>query len=306
MKNQNIPARFGAALQGVGREYVAPGLLILACVFLLGCGLHIGGVTVTPQEAQAACRVACDAAQAAGADLATTSACLSKCDAILPAPTSSPTGPVPETPTALATVSPTATEPPNVTPTATSTAVPAFQTRLRYINGFGGCNPYPCDPTTPACAAQKNGSGQTLYPVRSSCAGDRTAFYEMVGYDVVPKGTGCERYTDTGLRNKCLNNDSPYTPCNGSPACDVDHLGCPRVAVSCGGLSWDAATPSKGSQLYVLGPSCSDGANPGFAIACSAAPGTPFTICTIPWPNAKTGDGRPIIGGQQFCKQGFF
>lgn len=80
--------RYSTGVPRVGYLAAALGVLLVAgiLVFSFGCGVHIGNHVVTPQEAQAACRVACSGAQVAGADAATTNACLLRCDAIVPSP----------------------------------------------------------------------------------------------------------------------------------------------------------------------------------------------------------------------------
>lgn len=239
--------------------------------------------------------------------------------------------PTPEPPRPSVTAASTPSATPTMAPTASAPAVTAspiptksgWKVRLLFVNGFGGCNPYPCDPRTPACAAIVDDHGNPRYPVRMQCSGDRTAWYVLPNFEVVEKGAGCYDEPNGPCRpsctwpacpgecSKCLNLDSPGTPCGHAPSCD-DHISCRRNFVGCGCpelgeeacQKWDAFTPHPGSKLTVTGITCTD--DGGFAFKCEGAPGTPYTICTEPWPNARTIDGRPIPGGEKHCASGIF
>lgn len=90
----------------------------VAALCLAGCGFHVGSHAITPPEAQAACRIACEGAQVAGADAATTNACLLRCDTIV-----TPTAP-PQVVTASPAPSASPTSSPTVAPPAIETAIP--------------------------------------------------------------------------------------------------------------------------------------------------------------------------------------
>jgi hypothetical protein len=207
--------------------------------------------------------------------------CLKICGVPVPTPTVAPTS------TVTATPSPSPTEASQATPTLT------WEVRQKFVNGFHGCNP-------------RASEAEALASPRTTCSGDRTALFEMPGFDLVPKGTGCQELAGTGFDvAACLRNDSPGTPCGGAPACDQDHLGCPRTWVGCQGQEWDTAKPSPGSHLlWKGGVSCRD--INGFAFVCTGTPGAVYEICSEPWPNATTVDGRRVIGGRIHCRAGYF
>jgi hypothetical protein len=307
--------------------------LLLAALALTACGAgNAPPVTIPKPVIDAAACAACSFIQDAGTR--------AECQAM-----ACPSTPTPEPrprPQETATVASTATATPNIppapteAPTVAATPVPrstpngpSWTTRLLWHNGFGACNPYPCDPTTAACAAivdlDGNGVSHRRYPVRSDCAGDRTAWFVMPGFDIVAQGEGC--YSEERMQpcrpsctgpacaaecQKCLHEDA-LSPCGHAPSCD-DHVSCYRNFIGCGCnvlgtdkcTHWDADSPQPGSILRVTGAgmSCTD--VDGYAFKCFGPPGTQYSICTEPYPGAKTADGRSIPGGQKLCASGWF
>lgn len=217
----------------------------------------------------------------------------------------------PPTPTTSTPVPPSPSAPPASTPTSIPTVAPSptsarWTTRLVAVNGFGGANPYPCDPRTPACAAVKRGDGAQAYPIRNTAKGDRTGLYDMPGYDVIPKGTGCD---SRPRPDECRAKDSPGMPCAGSAACDGDHLTCPRTNYGCNGVEHESrdgwclsVTPTFPGSV-----SCDNG--DGFGFSCSGVPGSEYEICAFvcgPVIDVATGKPMAVKGDAKACKKGFF
>lgn len=212
--------------------------------------------------------------------------CLLACTAPRPTPThgTTPMVEVPATPTAT------------VTPTVGPSPTPTWTVTIKLVNGFGHCNP----------RATKE---EALASPRNRCDGDRTYLYVMPGFDIIPKGTGCAELwganPDPSLFNRCMNNDSPGTPCNGAAACDHDHLGCPRTNYGCNGR--ELGDP-RGSILNVTGGvTCVEHDN-HYGMTCRGEPGAHYMICARPFPDAhdEQGNPLPVKGTGENCKAGFF
>lgn len=212
----------------------------------------------------------------------------------------------------------TATAAPTAAPTA-SPAVPAWDVRLKFYEGFHGCNPAPCNTLDNVTVVRVDANGKThtcaeLYPARSRCEGDRTPMCEMPGFDYpgLPKATGCTELPyclamAEPARGACIQNcmihDSPGTPCGGAAACDLDHLICPRTFVGCQGKPRGDVNGSKLTWTGLTG--CVEHAN-HYGFACTGMPGARYSLCTEPLPGARNEDGSPLLGGQKRCKEGWF
>jgi hypothetical protein len=229
----------------------------------------------------------------------------------------------PATATSTSTATPRATAAPTSSPTPVATAsptIPPWQVRLKFYEGFHGCNPAPCNTLDNVTVAKVDPDGKThtcaeLYPARSRCDGDRTPMCEMPGFDYpgLEKGTGCRELsycltqpipTDVGkCIDNCLAHDSPGTPCGGAAACDPDHMGCPRTFVGCQGKNRGDV---RGSKLSWTGlKSCTEAPN-HYGFTCTGTPGVRYEICTEPLPGATNEDGSPLLGGSKRCKNGWF
>lgn len=137
---------------------------------------------------------------------------------------------------------------------------------------------------------------------RTRCDGDRTPYFAMPDYSIVPKGAGCEVFGDRAQH--CQDWDTPTSPCGGAPACDRDHMACERVRVGCGGQ--ERGDP-RGSALIVTGDvQCAQKAD-HYGLWCTGAPGTTYEICSEPY----TGHGDdygpiPVRGSGRYCRSGHF
>ncbi len=213
-------------------------------------------------------------------------------------------------PSATATSEATSTAAPVSSPTPTPTSAPRWVTTIRLVNGFGNCSPHPCNPLdTTTIIRDGKTCVQLGYAGRTRCDGDRTYLYTMPDFDLVPKGEGCWELwghnPDASLYNRCMNNDSPGTPCNGAAACDRDHLDCPRTAYGCNGR--ELGDP-RGSILNVTGGvTCIEHDN-HYGMTCRGEPGAHYMICARPFPDAhdEQGNPLPIKGTGENCKSGWF
>lgn len=227
------------------------------------------------------------------------------------------------TATSTSTATPRATASPTSSPTPAATAsptIPPWQVRLKFYEGFHGCNPAPCNTLDNVTVIKIDPDGKKhtcaeLYPARSRCDGDRTPICEMPGFDYpgLDKGAGCRTLSycltqpDPSKVGPCIDNclahDSPGTPCGGAAACDPDHMTCPRTFVGCQGRNRGDVN---GSHLTWTGlTSCTEAAN-HYGFTCTGTPGARFEICTEPWPGATNEDGSPLLGGARRCKSGWF
>jgi hypothetical protein len=146
----------------------------------------------------------------------------------------------------------------------------------RYPNGFAGCGP--------GKPYRDVGGGVV------ECDGDMTYWWQMPGYDVVPKCKTCAI-------------DDPWMPCGGAPSCDDDHMACKRVEVGCGGRNWDNR---EGPDLAVTGTGLVslDRWHP-FLFTMRVKKGSLLTLTACFPKDFKTKDGLrvPIPGNYCMTKQ---